>query len=351
MSTQSGESDEMLSNRSENSLLNRSWIRITAVVCMYWSVSISMVFLNKYLLSSEDLKLEAPIFITLSQTITAVLTFTTLGFISKYYSEFITFPAPEYNLSTIIKMAPVSIIFVGMITFNNFTLKYLGVAFYNVGRSMTTVFNVIFTFIVLCDRVSLRILTCCGFIVAGFLFGIKEEDKNVSNMSFLGIACGVLASMCVALYAIMIKRSLPFVDNNVWKLQMYNNLNACMLLLPLMIILGEIPVITHFEFWNSPPFWLILASSGMFGIAIGYVSSLQIKFTSPLSHNVSGTAKACVQTVLGCIIYSEEKSFWWWVCNFLVLGGSLAYTYFKTSEMENKKQQQEVEMNNKENGE
>lgn len=30
-----------------------------------------------------------------------------------------------------------------MITFNNLTLKYLGVAFYNVGRSLTTVFNVV----------------------------------------------------------------------------------------------------------------------------------------------------------------------------------------------------------------
>lgn len=30
-----------------------------------------------------------------------------------------------------------------MIVFNNLTLKYLGIAFYNVGRSLTTVFNVV----------------------------------------------------------------------------------------------------------------------------------------------------------------------------------------------------------------
>ena len=33
--------------------------------------------------------------------------------------------------------------FVGMITFNNLCLKHLGVSFYNVGRSLTTVFNVV----------------------------------------------------------------------------------------------------------------------------------------------------------------------------------------------------------------
>ncbi len=41
------------------------------------------------------------------------------------------------------QVLPVSLVFVGMITFNNLTLKYLGVAFYNVGRSLTTVFNVV----------------------------------------------------------------------------------------------------------------------------------------------------------------------------------------------------------------
>lgn len=38
---------------------------------------------------------------------------------------------------------PLSVIFVGMISFNNLSLKYLGVAFYTVGRSLTTVFNVV----------------------------------------------------------------------------------------------------------------------------------------------------------------------------------------------------------------
>ena len=41
------------------------------------------------------------------------------------------------------QVLPLSVVFVGMVVFNNLTLKYLGVAFYNVGRSLTTVFNVV----------------------------------------------------------------------------------------------------------------------------------------------------------------------------------------------------------------
>jgi hypothetical protein len=36
-----------------------------------------------------------------------------------------------------------------MIASNNLCLKYVGVAFYYIGRSLTTVFNVIFTYTIL----------------------------------------------------------------------------------------------------------------------------------------------------------------------------------------------------------
>ena len=184
----------------------------------------------------------------------------------------------------------------------------------------------------------MAVLACCGVIVAGFLFGIKEEDESVPNLSFAGVLFGVLASMCVALYAIYTKRTLPHVDDNIWRLQMYNNANACLLLVVLSILLGELKTLAQFKFWASPFFWTIVIVTGMFGIAIGYVSSLQIKVTSPLTHNVSGTAKACAQTILACVIYAEVKPIWWWVCNMMVLGGSSAYTYVRMREMKTSSQ-------------
>ena len=41
------------------------------------------------------------------------------------------------------QVLPLSIVFVAMISFNNLCLKYVGVAFYYIGRSLTTVFNVV----------------------------------------------------------------------------------------------------------------------------------------------------------------------------------------------------------------
>ena len=56
--------------------------------------------------------------------------------------------------------------------------------------------------------------------------------------------------------------------------------------------------------------------------------------TSPLTHSVSGTAKAAAQTVLATHLGSESKSAMWWVSNAMVLCGSMAYTRVKQVEME-----------------
>ncbi|GBP48285.1 GDP-fucose transporter 1 [Eumeta japonica] len=73
---------------------------------------------------------------------------------------------------------------------------------------------------------------------------------------------------------------------------------------------------------------------GICGFAIGFVTSWQIKVTSPLTHNISGTAKACAQTVLATQWYQESKNTLWWISNFIVLGSSALYARFKQQEME-----------------
>lgn len=79
---------------------------------------------------------------------------------------------------------------------------------------------------------------------------------------------------------------------------------------------------------------------GIFGVAISIVSTLQIKFTSPLTHNVSGTAKACAQTVIAVSVYGEHKTPLWWLSNFMVLGGSMAYAQVRRKEMMEKDAQE-----------
>ena len=100
-----------------------------------------------------------------------------------------------------------------------------------------------------------------------------------------------------------------------------------------MIVFGDVSAVYNFPNLFSPTFWFFMSVAGIFGFGMGYVTGLQIQVTSPLTHNISGTAKACAQTVIATMYFNEVKSFLWWTSNFVVLFGSAAYTYVKQQEM------------------
>lgn len=61
-----------------------------------------------------------------------------------------------FLITVIFQVLPLSFVFVAMIAFNNLCLKYVDVSFYYIGRSLTTVFNVVgiffyyFFFLIIC---------------------------------------------------------------------------------------------------------------------------------------------------------------------------------------------------------
>lgn len=160
-----------------------------------------------------------------------------------------------------------------------------------------------------------------------------DQEGIAGSLSWTGVFFGVLASACVSLNAIYTKKVMPAVDGNVWKLSYYNNINACVLFLPLILVFGELGHLASFSRLTELGFWGMMTLGGVFGFAIGYVTGLQIKYTSPLTHNVSGTAKACAQTVIAVLYNSSSKSLLWWTSNMMVLLGSSAYTWVKSLEM------------------
>ena len=163
-----------------------------------------------------------------------------------------------------------------------------------------------------------------------------EIQLMAGSLSVSGTLCGVAASLFVSLTSIYTKKVLPLVGDSVWLLGYYNNVNACLLFLPLIAFNGELTNIASFEAFANCTFWMMMVAGGAFGFAIGYVSGLQIQFTSPLTHNISSTAKGCAQTVLATYWYSESKQMLWWLSNGIVLLGSAAYTRARQVEMKKK---------------
>lgn len=310
------------------------YIHITAVVAAYWIISILTVFVNKTLLSSQTVNLDAPLFVTWSQCVVSSAICFTLSMTSKAFPHVFTFPeGSPFKLDVMTKVLPLSILFIGTIAFNNLSLKYVDVAFYYIGRSLTTVFNVVLTYLVLGQKTSFATLICCSVIVGGFWLGVDQENV-AGSLSVIGTVFGVLGSLALSMYTIYTKQVLPYVNQHILLLSYYNNVYSSILFLPLIVVNREIPVLLNYDKFGDLTFWSLMTVGGLCGFAIGFVTALQIQVTSPLTHNVSGTAKSCFQTVLATYWYNESKPTLWWFSNWVVLGGSAAYTRVRHLEME-----------------
>lgn len=229
-------------------------------------------------------------------------------------------------------VGPLAGLFTLTIGMNNMCLKYVGVAFYYVGRSLTTVFNVLMSWLVLRQATSFSCCCCCALIIAGFLLGCDQESLTAS-FSLIGTIFGVIGSFNLSLYSIYTKRTLPAVGGEIWLLSYYNNVYSMVLFVPLMWLNGEFGRVWSYEHLMAPWFWAVMCIGGVCGLAIGYVTTLQIKVTSPLTHNISGTAKACAQTVLATQLFGDAKSLLWWLSNGVVLTGTALYTRLKQQEL------------------
>ena len=64
---------QIVNSKMTDQSLTQKYIKIVGVVALYWSVSVSLVFVNKSLLKGDELKLDAPLFVTFYQCICTVV--------------------------------------------------------------------------------------------------------------------------------------------------------------------------------------------------------------------------------------------------------------------------------------
>ncbi|EGC39272.1 hypothetical protein DICPUDRAFT_27239 [Dictyostelium purpureum] len=304
-----------------------SFSTIASVIAFYFVISITLVFLNKTLMS--DFNFEYPLFITWYQQIISFISIYIMTNISSKVPALSFFPAFEFKRETAIKVLPVTIVLTGMIIFNNLCLEYVEVSFYQIARSLTICFSIIFTYLILKTKTSYRATLACLVVFLGFILGSVGEV----NFSWKGIVFGLLSSCFVALYSIYVKKVLPACDGNEWRLSIYNTAISIVLMFPLLIISGEASTIMGEKLLHSFTFWVYMTIAGICGYLISISVFMQIKHTSPLTNNISGTVKACVQTILAVMIWGNKITFQNGLGIAIVIGGSFWYSFIRYQEM------------------
>lgn len=167
-----------------------------------------------------------------------------------------------------------------------------------------------------CHRVVFVLYEICSYIA-----GIEGEI----NFSLRGTIFGLGASFIGSFYTIFLQRYLKDVVKSSWELTFYNNLNSCVILLLICTVMGEGSVLWTWRKELTCSFFFWTALAGIVGLFVGVATQLQIKYTSSLSHNISGVMKNCIQTFMGAAIYRTPLTIKGICGVLLVVGGSFTY--------------------------
>jgi drug/metabolite transporter (DMT)-like permease len=168
----------------------------------------------------------------------------------------------EYKLSTALQIWPVTLSFCGMIIFNNLCLKFVEITFYQVARSLTIAFNVVFAYVIWGESTSRNAIIACAVVVFGYVLGVDGEI----NFSWAGVFFGAASSCCLSLYSIFVKKYMAVLNNDSWLLLYYNNVNA-MLVMPLIsLAFGEYGARARMVPRNTPKLTLMLILKCVFRI-------------------------------------------------------------------------------------
>jgi GDP-fucose transporter C1 len=196
-----------------------------------------------------------------------------------------------------------------------------------VARCLSLVFNVIFTYAILGRTTGWTTCATLLIVICGFALGINGE----LNFSLFGTSAGVLSSVFVSLNSIFTSKMLAAVDNDKSQLLYYNNFNAAVLFVPLIVLFEGHVLLESAATLMSAYFWLCMTLTGVMGFLIGLVTVLQVKATSPLTHNISGTAKAAAQSLLAFYIWGNAATLQGVAGILLVIVGSGLYTWVQMS--------------------
>ncbi|KAF0974391.1 hypothetical protein FDP41_006423 [Naegleria fowleri] len=309
---------------------------IAGAVAFYFIISISTVFANKYILNSNEYEFPA-MTMTLVQLVFAVVL---QAASHPLFPNFI--PKPEFSSEKAKQIAPLSLLFIGMLVFNNLCLQVADVLLYQIARSLSICFTALFVYVLHKQTTSLNVLYCCGVVLAGYIIGvIGKANLEKVDFTWLGVFYGLLSSAFVALYGIFVKSKMQLVSNQ-WVLMLYNNILSSILLTVICLVTGDFGEALASPHIKEPRFIFVLIVSSILGYLINVATFLQINVTSSLTHTISGTCKACVQSLLGAVVFGDKLDAVSVLGTFISIFGSMAYTIVKGRETSVPKSSEQV---------
>ncbi|XP_059157627.1 GDP-fucose transporter 1-like [Physella acuta] len=305
-------------------------VLIASVIAAHWTVAMSMVFINKSLVSGRAPHSDISVFLVWVQNIIGISILILMSFMSSFFK--FSWDRPGFDPANLLHpdMIMASVTFTGTLVFNNLMLKYISVAFYQVARSLTLIFVISLSVVILREKITSKVILSCFFIIMGFYIGVDNEILS-NGVHLIGVVYAIIASLLAALCGIFFKRIQKNRQLSSVQLTFNNCLISTLGLTPLIFTTSQLDNFFSSSMSDDVTVRMLLLLSGAMSLSMGWLSALQISLTSPLTHNISINAKSVFQTVLAVMWSGESRAWVWWLGNGLVMAGIATYTANKLS--------------------
>ncbi|KAG9048949.1 hypothetical protein FS837_011592 [Tulasnella sp. UAMH 9824] len=332
---------------------NPSKLKIALVVAFYMVAALIMVFVNKAVLNSSP---NLPLLMLLLQFIIAVVCL----HLSATFSSKIEIPRQLLSIEKFKQLAPILIVNVVGLTFNTLCLRGVDASFFQIARGLVLPLTIAVQAIDAKAAPSISVLAAAATVTVGFFLGIAPAPASAaaatsSGSGAIALVWGALSSLMTAVHAVLIKRSLPYVDNSAIQLAYWTNATAALMLLPFVFFNGEVasvwvglgygqftdPIaagVSHPGAVITPPIWdwqtfvFGCLVTGVVGFLLCVAGLLSIKITSPVTHMFSSACRSVLQTLLGVWIFHDILNVNRVASITVILWGSMYYTWVKAQD-------------------
>ncbi|KAF7458276.1 Triose-phosphate Transporter family protein [Cryptosporidium felis] len=300
-----------------------SFMKKTSALLLYGIVSISLVFLNKRIFVGS---FSYPIFTTWVQQVCGMVCYIVAYFLLKLtLGEASPFSKPTFYPERIRLCLPMSGACSMYILLSNICLKYVPVSSYAVTRSLTLLFNVILSMLILKSQFSRTCLLGCGIVILGFI--ISSFDSSSLNLN--GIIAGATSSLFQSIYTVQIK-NVTLNMGDEFQVYWYNALLTSILVPIPMFFFGDYRAFSELLTLAFRDFSIVfgpIVLSGVLNFFLGIVTNWCVHITSPIAYNITGYIKSGVQTTIGIVFNHESYHSSTILGLIMTIGGSAVYTF------------------------
>eukprot|EP01080_Neovahlkampfia_damariscottae_P010053 gene10053-2477_t len=307
---------------------------ISVVIALSLNVfaSCGTIFLNKHVFKNQGF--------TFGTTLTVFHFFVTF-ILCLLCSQLGVFEVKKLDMKKIIQL---SLAFCGYVVFNNLSLMFNSVSFYQVMKILCTpliIFIQSYFYDVQTDnRTKLALLPVC---VGIFITVVTDMEINL-----VGTIFALLATLSNTLYTIWGKTKMNELDANPMQILLYQSITSCIMLCFCIPIFDNTKLLMVYNFTPTNIAWIL--STCITAFLVNFSFFLLSSVTSSLTVNVIGYLKTCIVFIGGFLFFGTKLEVKNVLGISLTLLGVLIYTYVKMNpvQKESNEPKQDLEEPNSE---